>query len=540
MFKWARTMRLQAAALPGIVDANKAVVGLAYVAAYVALDRVSFIQPYAPFGVTPWNPGAGLSFVLVLVFGLRMIPLLFLAPFLADVVNGHFILPWTAEVLSVALIGGGYSAALAFLHRSSFDPALSAMRDLVVLMLVAAASAAFVASGYVALAIAAGLLTAKDFMAAAARYWTGDVVGILVFAPLVLFVLTRRRILPLSIETALQCAAVAGALMVVFGIAEERDFQLFYVLFLPIVWMAVRNGTEGVSAGLLITQFGVILGVSHLPNEPEELIAFQALMLVLAVTGLIAGELVSERRRMESQLRLHQESLARLTRLGSIGELAAAVAHEVNQPLTAAGTYGRLVVDMTNSRNASTAEVAEIARKSVAQIDRAAEVIRRLRALVRLDRSNRASFPFERLVRQAIELCQPDLDRANVAARFRQTANLPPVMVDMLQIEQVLVNLMRNAIEAIADSGRLKGVIRIEAKPADRDFVEVCVVDSGPGFPRERIENGFLPLSSSKADGLGIGLPLCRSIVEAHGGRLRLDAVPQGASIRFTLPVATT
>ena len=167
----------------------------------------------------------------------------------------------------------------------------------------------------------------------------------------------------MSTETALQCTAIVGALVLVFGIAEEREFQLFYVLFLPIVWMAVRNGTEGVSAGILITQLGVILGVRFFPDEREELIAFQALMLVLAVTGLIAGELVTERRRTESQLRLQQESLARLARLGSIGELAAAVAHEVNQPLMAAGTYTRLVADAISSGNADAAEVAETAKK---------------------------------------------------------------------------------------------------------------------------------------------------------------------------------
>jgi signal transduction histidine kinase len=538
MFEWTKAMRLLAAAFPEIVDTHKAIVGLAYLAAYVALDRVSFIEPYAHFGITPWSPDTGLSFVLVLVFGLPVIPLLFLGPFLAGLANGHVLLPWSVEILSVTVIGGGYSAALVLWQRSGFDPALSSMRDLVALMLVAAASAAFVASSYVGLTIAAGLLAAKDFAAAALRYWVGDVIGILVLAPFALFALTRRRILPMSIETALQCAAVVCALVLVFGLAEEREFQLFYVLFLPIVWMAVRNGIEGVSAGILVTQLGVILGAKFLPNEREELIAFQALMLVLAVTGLIAGELVTERRRMESQLRLHQESLARLTRLGSIGELAAAVAHEVNQPLMAAGTYARLVSDMTISRNADAAEVAEIAKKTVAQVDRAAEVIRRLRALVRLDRSNRARFPFERLVKEAIELCRPDLDRANITAQFRPSGNLLPVMVDMLQIEQVLVNLMRNSIEAIGDSGSPQGAIRIEAKPVDREFIEIRVVDSGPGFSREQIENGFLPLSSSKADGLGIGLPLCRSIVEAHGGRMWLDAIPRGASIHLTLPIA--
>ena len=167
----------------------------------------------------------------------------------------------------------------------------------------------------------------------------------------------------MSIETALQCAAIACALLMVFGFSNEREFQLFYVLFLPIVWMAVRNGIEGVSAGILITQCSLILGVGLLPEESKELNAYQALMLVLAVTGLIAGALVTERRRTETQSRLHQESLARLARLGSISELATAVAHEVNHPLMAAGTYIRLVADAISSGNIDTAEVAETAKE---------------------------------------------------------------------------------------------------------------------------------------------------------------------------------
>jgi C4-dicarboxylate-specific signal transduction histidine kinase len=346
----------------------------------------------------------------------------------------------------------------------------------------------------------------------------------------------------LSLETVLQCAAVLVALTMVFGLAEEREFQLFYVLFLPIVWMAVRNGIEGASAGIFITQIGVILGVAFVPGEREELVALQSLMLVLTVTGLIAGELVTERRRMESQLLMQRESLAGLARLGSLGELAAAVAHEVNQPLMAAGTYARLVADTVGSGSASANEIVEIAKKAVAQVDRAAEVIRRLRALVRLDRSNRAPVPFDRIIKETLDLCRPDLERAGVAPRIALPPDLPLVTVDLLQIEQVLLNLVRNSIEAIRDSGSPRGTILIEAKRADGDapgeFVEIGVIDSGPGFSRDYIENGILPLSSSKADGLGIGLPLCKTIVEAHGGRLWLDAGSRGASVRFTLPVA--
>jgi two-component system, LuxR family, sensor kinase FixL len=544
MREWIETMRSRAAAVTLMVDARQVTAGLVYLVGYVALDRVSFSESYAQLGITPWNPSTGLSFVLVLSSGRRFVPLLFVAPFLADMVNRQGVLPWLAEILSVAAIGAGYSAALLFLTGpvARFDPRLPSMRDLAQLILATSVSAAFVAASFVGLMIAAGLLPGREFAAAAMRFWIGDIVGVLALVPFALFVLSGRRILPLSLETAMQCAAVLVALAMVFGLAEEREFQLFYVLFLPIVWMAVRNGIEGVSAGILITQIGIILGVAFVPNEREELVALQPLMLVLTVTGLIAGELVTERRRVESQMQMQRESLAGLARLGSLGELAAAVAHEVNQPLMAAGTYARLVADTVKSGGAGAAEVVEIAKKAIAQVDRAAEVIRRLRALVRLDRSNRAPVAFDRIVKETLELCRPDLERAGVVPRVALPSDLPLVAVDILQIEQVLLNLVRNSLDAIRDSGKSRGTIVIEAEPmpreADGDFVEIAVLDSGPGFSRHYIENGILPLSSSKADGLGIGLPLCKTIVEGHGGRLWLDAGSHGASVRFTLPVS--
>ena len=527
-------------AFPRVFDAHKVIIGVAYLAAYALLDWISFIEPYANLGITPWNPGTGLSFVLLLLFGQRMIPFLLVSPFLADLLHQPFALSWPFEILASVLVGGGYSLALLFLLRPKFrfDPALSSMRDLVLLMLVAVVSAAFVASGYVGLTIAAGLLPLADFAAAALRYWVGDVIGIMVVTPFALFALTRRRLLPLSIETALQFAAIGVALALVFGFAQEQQFQLFYVLFLPVVWIAVRTGSEGVSVGLLVTQLGLILGIQLFPAGAFDVTALQALMLVLAVTGLVAGELVTERRRTESQLRLHQESLSRLARLGSMGELAAAVAHELNQPLMAAGTYTRLVDDAMRSGHADPGVVAETARKAVAQVERAAEVVRNLRALVRLDRSNRAPCRFERVVRETMELCQPDLDRGHVTVRSVLAADLPAVLIDLLQIEQVLINLLRNAIEAIGEGRRRHGSVLIEAKTRDMDFIEVCVADTGPGFPPQLLESAFLPMSSHKPEGLGIGLPLCRSIVEAHGGRLWLDEGAQGGAIRFTLPIA--
>jgi len=528
--------RLSLVSLPAII------VGIGYLAGYVLLDWISFIEPYGPVGITTWNPSTGLSIALGLIFGRRMIAFLFLGPLLSDLTLNQSPVPWSVELSFVALIGGGYSAALLFLLRPSlrFDPALSSMRDLVLLMLVALFSTAFVASGYVAVTIFAGLLSPDEFAAAAFRYWVGDMIGIMVVTPFVLIVLTHTRVLRMSFETVLQFAAIIGALAIMFGYAEERRFQLFYVLFLPIVWMAVRAGVEGVTFGLLITQLGVIAGVMVFPVFGHDVLAFQVLTLILATTGLIAGELVTERRRTEFQLRLHRDSLSRVAQLGGMGELTVAIAHELNQPLMAARTYTRLVEDAVSSGDEDRAMVAETAKKAVVQVERAAEVVRSLRALIRLDSSNRSVCSVECIANETLALCQPALDRIHAGARANIASDLQPVKVDILQIEQVLLNLLHNSIEAFVEAETVNPAILIEATAAGAGFVEICVKDNGPGFPSDLLSDSFLPFLSTKAEGLGIGLSLCKSIVEAHGGRLWLDRDTRGGAVSFTIPAVET
>ena len=535
-----KTMQSSPIAHLRLVSLPAVIVGLGYLAGYVLLDWISFIEPYGPVGITTWNPGTGLSLGLGLLLGRRMIPLLFIAPLLSDLILNQSPVPWGVELSFVTAIGGGYSAALLFLLRPSlqFDPALSSMRDLVLLMLAALVSTAFVASSYVAVTIFAGLLPPNEFAAAAFRYWVGDMIGIMVVTPFALIAWTHNHVLRMTFETVLQFAAIIGALAVMFGYAEEQRFQLFYVLFLPIVWMAVRTGAEGVTLGLLITQLGIIAGVTVFPVFDHDVLAFQVLMLILTTTGLTAGELVTERRRTEFQLRLHRESLARVALLGGMGELTVAIAHELNQPLMAARTYTRLVEDAVSSGDEDRAMVADTAKKAVAQVERAAEVVRSLRALIRLDSSNRSLSSVERIIDETLALCQPELDRIHASARAVTASDLPPVKVDILQIEQVLLNLLHNSIEAVGETETINRAILIEASAADAAFVEIRVRDNGPGFPPDLLSDSFLPFLSTKAEGLGIGLSLCKSIVEAHGGRLWLDRDAPGGAVHFTIPAA--
>jgi two-component system sensor kinase FixL len=224
-------------------------------------------------------------------------------------------------------------------------------------------------------------------------------------------------------------------------------------------------------------------------------------MLILTTTGLIAGELVTERRHTEFQLRLHKDSLSRVAQIGGMGELTVAIAHELNQPLMAARTYTRLVEEAVSS-------------------------------------GDEDRYSIERIIKETLALCQPDLDRSHASARAVIASDLPPVKVDILQIQQVLLNLVNNSIEATDKSETINRTILIEALAASAGFVEVRVSDNGPGFPPDLLSDSFLPFFSTKAEGLGFGLSLCKSVVGAHGGHLWLDRNVRGGAVHFTLPVA--
>ena len=254
--------------------------------------------------------------------------------------------------------------------------------------------------------------------------------------------------------------------------------------------------------------------------------------------GGISLALVTELRRTEFQLRLHQDSLARVVRLGSVGELAAAIAHEINQPLMAAGTYSRLVSEMLRERN-NNPSLVEMADKVATQVERASEVVRRLRALVKSDRTDWASTTIVCIVNEALDLCQPELNRSGIRCQTILQGDLPPVVVDRLQIEQVMLNLVRNAIEAMNEAGRKDGEITIEAKQSKSGDVELSVRDTGAGFPDELLIDEFPPFGSTKAEGLGIGLSLSRTIIESHGGQLTAGSDANGTIVQFTLPAET-
>ena len=519
-----------------LLSRRHAEIAIAYLAGYVLLDWLSYVHPFASFGITPWNPPTGLSFALILLFGAEFLPWLFVAPVLADAIVRGFALPVAAEVAAAAIIGGGYGLAATQLWapRLRFDATLTSRHSLLLLIGVAAVSTAVVAASYVGMLVAFGILPAADFGRAALRFWVGDVIGIAVLTPFLLVLATRRSLPQPSWEAAGLLALLALAMAAVFGLADALRFQLFYLFFLPVIWTAVRFGLEGVTAGLVLTQIGLIAAMHVTELAAADVTAYQALMVVLSLTGLAVGVLVSEQQRTQQQLRINQEALNRAFRLSTMGEFAAALAHEINQPLTAVANYARL------ARNAPTAAAqSEASERVIVQVERAAEVVRRLRNFIRLGRSETGPMAVGPLVDAAVSYCRAETDGQGVQLQVQIARDLPRVTVDALQIEQVIINLVRNSVEALTDAGRYDGRILIEAvgDPAEARVV-VRVRDNGPGFDPDLDERAATPFATTKTEGLGLGLSLSRSIVEAHGGRLSIESSASGAAVLFTLPVA--
>ena len=514
-------------------------IGPAYLVCYSALDWASYVAPYKSFNITPWNPGVGLSFAFVLLFGQRFLPLIALAPFASSfAVLGRGADP-RLELAAAMIIGGGYSLGLMWLirPRTRFDATLASMRDLALLVGAAFASSAVVALLFTAMLVAAGYVPVTDGLVVLRRLWIGDAIGITVVTPLVLVVATSGTLPRPGLESLGMLIAVVAALFAVFAPSPISHLHLFYLLFLPVIWIGLRHGLEGVAIGLALTQVGLIVGVLLTNRAGVEVTALQMLMMVLSLTGLAIGSVVSERRRIEYQLRLNQEAVARILLVGTMGELASAIAHEVNQPLTAILNYTRVIKRHIETGSVDRATALEAARKSIAQVERTSELIRSVRELIRLGRSEIGPVAPQRIVRESLDLLEHVIQRGAASVDVELARDLPPIMADVMQLEQALMNLVLNAVEAFEERGLGERRISIRVRP-DGARVEFVVQDTGPGFPAEFNVARDGPQGSTKAHGLGLGLSLTRSIIEAHGGTLTLERGNPGALARFSIPAA--
>ncbi|MBI1208345.1 MAG: PAS domain S-box protein [Azospirillum sp.] len=633
---------------------------LFYIVAYVVLDEISFIPPFAQVGITPFDPSGGFTLAWLLRKGLHFGPVVPIAVFVSDIAVRDMAHPWLPTLLSALNAAAGYIAAASVLRwLIGGEPGLIRLGGILQLIMVAFVATLVVAAIDVLLFVRFGLISHAELWSAVLRSWVGDLIGALTLTPALLIVSDPERWrrpedwplgppsrLP---ETIVQAGTVLLAVFAVFSLEAADRFKYFYLLFVPIIWLAVRRGLPGAAMGLLVTEIALVVAIKRYDHDAETMIVFQMLMVVLGLTGLILGAIVSERQqsnralkenearlaailgtapdgiltidaegivelanpaaetmfghqasglagkpvaallpelilgggggsrelhgvgaegtsfpaevsvgetligrhqlfiavvrdvtlrtKAEAWVRQHQMDVAHSDRVSMIGEMASAIAHEVSQPLTAIAAYTRGCRLLFDTPGVDRERIRASLEKIGVQATRAGAVLTRLREFLHRDEMHPVPTSAADIVNEVAELARTDITERGIRLDIDIPPDLPKVMVDRIHIEQVLLNLVRNGADAIAEVPSAEPAISIAARKVD-GRIEFEVGDSGPGVDPVITEQLFQPFITTKGKGMGLGLSISRTLVEAYGGQLR--HVPRsntGALFRFDLPL---
>ena len=312
-----------------------------------------------------------------------------------------------------------------------------------------------------------------------------------------------------------------------FAGGEASGFKYFYVLFLPVIWIAIRAGLIGAAWAAAVIQAGVAIVAEIADQRAISVFELQALLFALALTGFFLGVTTEERERAARDLR-------RTMRLAAAGEMAAAVAHELNQPLTALLNYAR-ASELLAERDPGNREALRgtLAKLSI-EARRAAEVVQRLRDFFRGGALRLEPTRLPALVETVLAAFAVETAAAGVRLSASADGPAKDIELDPLQIEIVLRNLMRNALEALDGASGTERRVEVRVIHGEQGGVQVVVRDTGPGIGEEEAQALGEPFVTSKASGMGMGLAISRSIVEAHGGRMWIEPGPRGL-VRFSL-----
>ena len=375
---------------------------------------------------------------------------------------------------------------------------------------------------------------------------------------------------------ALAIALVAAALLL--SLALQPSFgNPFWLLFPAAViagtWFGGRGpGWVAVGLSTLVVLYYFIPPIRSFAIKPRDIPFF----LLFIACELIAGQLISwrwqveeslrrsrdelekrveertaelksvndallnqmaEQRRTEEALQVARTELARVVRITTIGELAASIAHEVNQPLAAVVANADACVAWLARDNPDLVEARAAAERTTQGATRASEVIGRIRSLINKTAPERARVRINEIIREVVALAERQASKNGVSIETQLAPDLSTILGDRIQLQQVILNLMLNGIEAMTGISDRPRRLIIRSQMQDADQVRVSVEDSGIGVKAEIIGRLFEPFFTTRSQGIGMGLPISRSIVEAHGGRLWAEStVSQGSVFQFTLP----
>lgn len=440
--------------------------------------------------------------------------------------------------LGVVTAAAGLVSA-AILRQLRFDPTFGRVRDALLLIavgggltaLVNAAGGALVMTGFT-----------PEFADTFGLCWIADAMGLILLAPPVIAA-RRPQMTPQQQAEAVAWLVLGVAFVYIVYVGTLTPpvaLAASYAVFPLVLAVALRFGVA-VTGAVVAAIAGVALACTGLNQGPfaqagltANLLSLHSHLAMLGLTGLVLSSARSERDRAESQAREHLGTLARAGRLDAMSTMAAGIAHEINQPLSAVNSYAQAACRMLREgRDAG--EISEALERIVAGNKRAADIVRGIRTYLGSGEGDRQSADLNQIAREAIELVKPEFRRQKVGLVSDRASRRLTVSVDPVAIRQVIVNLLQNALEAVQHGPTRRPQVQVVTRALEDGYwVELVVEDNGPGLPEGDRHELFEPLVTHRDGGTGLGLAIVRSLVTAHDGRIEAEDVDTGGA-RFVL-----
>jgi two-component system, LuxR family, sensor kinase FixL len=514
--------------------------GAAFVAIYFTLNLLTEWHEFDRLGITLWSPDDGLSIALLLE-NVAFAPFVFLAAVLVDlaIAGVHRSLSVTmAAELGLTLVYVGL--ALVLKTTLKFNIRRFRLPDVVGFLILIPAGAALSSYIYCVILYMGGGLSSDKLFVAIVHCWIGSALGIVTIIPAATAVFTYlsppRRWSGYTLFTIFIFAVGIGLGFAALVGVGDRLYYVFNLLFLPVIWVAMREGYSGVALALVTIQVTLAVLTAFVGYNTTDFAILQLLMLVLSITGLLLGAVTTERQDAALRLREQKSELARMVSNARAGAMGMALAHEVSQPLSTVATYLHAARRMLQASSAS-GPVMDALMKAEAEAQRAREVLERIRDFVSNGNLSLAPVDVRALADKIGELCREDAAARGVLVDIESVGLVPLIVADGVQIEQVLINLVANAIDAAAERPDVRGRVTVQVA-AKGDGIVFRVEDNGRGVAPELVDNIFDAYQTTKPRGMGLGLHLSRRIVQRHAGRLSWEPVTTGGA-RFVVELPT-
>lgn len=515
---------------------------LIYLCVDFAINYVTNSHHFHNSSITLWSPDDGID-LLLLTESTLYTPIVFFAAIVVDlfISQANYNL-YSVFASELALATGYLFMAIVLRDVFKFDTRSTSYKNVVAVLAVVPVSSLVTGIIYTTVLHLTGSLPANEIYNAARRFWIGDTVGMIVVLPAATafhdaFVKRSwRNAMDWRGILTMIAIAICVAVFIYVSTAVPTDRYLFNMIFLPMIWLCINAGFTAVAIMLLYVQVLLVGVMTYYQIDDEGFIIFQTSVFILASTGQLLGAIITEREQTTRELRHQQSELARVSAQATTAAMAVAMAHEISQPLSSLSNYvhsARRMVDGGQSAES----IRNALAKAEAEARRTREIIERIRDFVASGQLRLERTDLEQVARKIVMLNVDDAASRGVELTSEFPEGTPPALVDKIAIEQALNNLVTNAIDAAATRAGSSGHVMVRLYRGGAHVV-FQVDDDGPGVAPEMTERLFQVFETTKAGGMGLGLPLTLQIARKHAGRLEWRVLrPQGSSFLMELPI---